>query len=335
MTSKQNSAPSRATLDKLSASIYPPLAMLAGMQLEVFTPLGNGALDCEALAKALEVQPLKLRPLLHALVAAGLLSEEEGRFANTPEADHYLVKGRPDYAGEGHYLYRTLWEAAFQTAASIRTGRPQAEHDFSKISAEEMAELFKSRGPGTRAAGRKLHEQLGFSRFRSLLDVGGGSGGVARAICEESPGMSAVVLDLPNVARVTREYLKENDPGGRVRVLEGDVTRERPEGVYDLAILRSFLQVLSAEQAGAAVLHVGQAMEPGGLIVIVGRVLDDSRLSPPETVGFNLVFLNLYEHGQAYTEGQHRAWLEAADFTGIQRHVQPDEVSILTATKAG
>lgn len=335
MTATPREVPSRATIDTLAASIYPPLAMLAGMQLEVFTPLGEGPLATEALADALGVQPLKLRPLLHALVAAGLLTEEEGRFANTPEAAHYLVKGRPDYAGEGHYLYRSLWEAAFQTAESIRTGRPQAEHDFSKISAEEMLQLFKSREPGARAAGKKLHEQWGFSRFRSLLDVGGGSGGVARAICEECPGMSAAVLDLPNVAKVTRDFLKEDDAGGRLRVLEGDVTRERPAGKFDLAILRSFLQVLSAEQACAAVLHVGQALDAGGMIVIVGRVLDDSRLSPPETVGFNLVFLNFYEHGQAYTEGEHRAWLEAAGFTRIARHVQPDEVSIITAIKAG
>lgn len=335
MTATQKEAPTRATIDKLAASIYPPLAMLAGMQLEVFTPLGEGPRSAEALAKALGVQSLKLRPLLHALVAAGLLTEEGGRFANTPEAAHYLVKGRPDYMGDGHTIYAHLWKAAFQTAESIRTGRPQADHDFSKISAEEMLPLFIGREPGARAAGKKLHDQLGFSRFRNLLDVGGGSGGMARAICEECPGMSAAVLELPNVARVTREYLKEDDAGGRLRVLEGDVTRERPAGAFDLAILRSFLQVLSVEQARAAVLNVGQAVEPGGMIVIVGRVLDDSRLSPPETVGFNLVFLNLYEHGQAYTEGEHRAWLEAAGFTGIERHVQPDEVSIITASKAG
>jgi hypothetical protein len=335
MTATQKEAPSCATIDTLAASIYPPLAMLAGMQLEVFTPLGEGPRTAEALAKALGVQPLKLRPLLHALVTAGLLTEEGGRFSNTPEAAHYLVKGRPDYVGEAHFVYRSLWEATFQTAESIRTGRPQADRDFSKISKEEMLQLFKGREPGARAAGKKLHEQLGFSCFRSLLDVGGGSGSVARAICEECPGMSAAVLELPNVAKVTREYLKEDDAGGRLRVLEGDVTRERPEGSYDLAVLRSFLQVLSPEQARAAVLHVGQVMDAGGMIVIVGRVLDDSRLSPPETVGFNLAFLSLYEHGQAYTVGEHRAWLEEAGFTDFERQVQPDEVSIITATKAG
>ena len=43
-------------------------------------------------------------------------------------------------------------------------------------------------------------------------------------------------------------------------------------------------------------------------------IIDNSRTSPPEQVAFNLLFLNMYDGGQAYTEQEHRDWLEQAGF---------------------
>jgi hypothetical protein len=82
------------TIVRHAYAVYPPMAMLAGMQLDVFTPLKDGPMTATALANALDVRPEKLRPLLYALVHAELLLKFEGdRFANTPEADAYLVRG--------------------------------------------------------------------------------------------------------------------------------------------------------------------------------------------------------------------------------------------------
>ncbi len=53
--------------------------MLAGMQLDVFTPLKDGPLTAEQLAAALNVKAEKLSPLLYALVAAELLTVEGTR----------------------------------------------------------------------------------------------------------------------------------------------------------------------------------------------------------------------------------------------------------------
>jgi hypothetical protein len=60
------------TIFRHAFGVYPSLAMLAGMQLDVFTPLKDGPMTEEALA--LNVQPRKLRPLLYALINAELLS---------------------------------------------------------------------------------------------------------------------------------------------------------------------------------------------------------------------------------------------------------------------
>ena len=70
--------------------------MLAGVRLDVFTALKNGPMTVEELAQALEVSAFKLETLLYALVMADLLAVNDGRFANTLEADHYLVRAIPE-----------------------------------------------------------------------------------------------------------------------------------------------------------------------------------------------------------------------------------------------
>ena len=90
-------APMPETIEKLASAVFPSFAMLAGMQLDLFTPLKDGPMSAEQLAKTLGVRPDKLNPLLYALVAAGLLTVKDDRFSNTPEAHHFLVRGRPSY----------------------------------------------------------------------------------------------------------------------------------------------------------------------------------------------------------------------------------------------
>ena len=81
------------TINQLRFATDAALAMLAGMELDPFTPLKDGPLTTKEIASATGTKEERLRLLLWSLVAAGLLTEKEGRFANTDEANHFLVKG--------------------------------------------------------------------------------------------------------------------------------------------------------------------------------------------------------------------------------------------------
>ena len=74
-------------------------------------------------------------------------------------------------------------------------------------------------------------------------------------------------------------------------------------------------------------------VEPGGDLYILGFVLDDSHLSPPNVLNVNLFFLNVYDGGQAYTEQQHRDWLSEAGFGNPERTLLPDGRSVIVARK--
>jgi hypothetical protein len=325
-----------ATINRHSYGIYPSIAMLAGMQLDVFTPLKNGPMTADTLASVLGVRTEKLRPLLYALVHAELLNLVGGdHFANTPEADVYLVRGRPTYLGSSHELYSDLWTAALKAGQSIRAGKPQAKHDFMAMSDEELGSFFRGLNAGTLATGRQLTAAYDFTRFHHLLDVGGGSAGVSIAACAVCPNLKATVVELPRGAPIAQAMVRESNLADRVQILMSDIEKRAPKGRFDVCVLRSLIQVMGPEAACRSLKNVGEVIERGGWLFIVGHVLEDGHLGPPAAVCMNLAFLSVYEEGQAYTEREHRIWLAEAGFGDINVHygVAPGGASIITARK--
>ena len=328
-----NNALQPKTIENLGSAVYPAFAMVAGMQLDLFTPLSAGPMSAKQLAEAMGLQQAKLAQLLYLLVSAGLLTVEDGQFANTPEADHFLVQGKSTYLGGRHVFYTARYQEIMQTTASIRTGLPQAKLDFSSMLPEVMEAYLRGLHPATTAAGRDLLNRADFSSSRHLLDVGGGSGGLALAIAAACPKLRATIMELPSVTQVTQRFIEQEGMTERAKVIMGDVVRGPLTGTYDVAVLRAFIQALSPDEAQNALRNLIQVLEPGSPIYVLGQVLDDSRLSPPEAVAFNLVFINVYDEGQAYTEHEYRSWLKEAGFTGIGRVKLAGGQSLIAARK--
>jgi hypothetical protein len=180
------------------ANVYPALAVMAGMELEVFTAIGDTGDTIDAIAMKLNVQPLKLRPLLYALACANLLRVKEPLFFNTEEAKEFLIKGKKRYIGSMHSAYSDLWSATMHTADSIKTGSPRAGHDFSTMTPEELRAFVKELDAGASASARRLYKEFDMMRFRTLLDEGGSSGGLAIALSKLCPMMQLTVGGTPD-----------------------------------------------------------------------------------------------------------------------------------------
>ena len=307
------------TINRLRESTDSCLAMLAGIQLDVFSPMKSGAMTLEQVAQAIEVRPIKLRPLMYALAVAGLLNLNGDQFSNTPEAELYLVKGAPAYMGGMYEILSSNWEATLKTAESIRTGIPQAKLDFSDSSEGDLEKFLRSLQPQTINAGLALADGWDFSAFRTLADIGGGSGGIAIAITEKCPHIKATVVDLPTVTPITQRIVDEAGAGDRVDVVAADVLGGPLSGHYDVVILRALIQVLSPEDAATALKNILEAVKSGGTIHIIGRILDNSRLTPASSVAFSMMTVNVYDDGQAYTEDEYAGWMADAGFEGFER----------------
>lgn len=187
----------------------------------------------------------------------------------------------------------------------------------------------------TIAAARALLEKYDFSSAKTLVDVGSGDGWLAITITKACPHINATAIDLPQIAPIAQKIVQEERATERVKVVAADVVSGPLPGSYDVAVLRSLLQVLPPQDARPAVKHIGAAINPGGKIYIIGQILDDSRTSPLEAVGFNLIFINESDAGESYTEREHRDWLSEAGFVDIERanFLLPDGSGLITARK--
>jgi hypothetical protein len=210
-----DSRPKPEIISGLLDAVYPSFALVAGMILDLFTPLEAGPLTLEELSDALGVRASKLGPLLYALVVGpnavglegGLLTVEDGLFANTAEANQYLVRGKPSYLGARGKLIAANWTRVLNTPATIRAGEPPDIFDFHSMSQDDLELFFRGLYPGAVADGRRLMKQYDFSGYRTLLDAGGGSGGLAIALAQANPQLKATVLDLPSVTPITRQIV--------------------------------------------------------------------------------------------------------------------------------
>jgi hypothetical protein len=305
------------SIDEL-LDVFPSFALLAGMRLELFSQLGERRCTVAELAAELELEAQRLGPLLYALTASGLLECGKGPqggdvFANGQEAQRLLVRGQPDYMGGEHPLLAQLWEGGLKAADSIRSGLPEAAHDYSVMPAGQLEAFFAGLHPDALDIGHRLAGRDEWPACRRLLDVGGGSGGVSIAVVGQHPHLEATVTELPTVTPLTRRYIAAAGLEQRISVAEVDMLVGPPSGLYDVAVLKSFLQVFGPGEAQRALGHVAAAVRPGGTIFILGQgIVTDDRLQPATAAVANIALLSFYSEGQAYTLSEYSAWLEAA-----------------------
>jgi hypothetical protein len=177
--------PQRAWLDSLRDPL-PALAILAGLRLDLFTQIGTRPQSVTELATAMAWDERRLDALLRALVALYLVDilEAQGdpRFLCTPVAARWLCSTSPEFDGQDRDLAPRLWAAGLTVAASIRMGQSTAPHAVGGGTADTAA-FLQGLHPAAIAAGRRLGRLGWLDDCRDVIDVGGGSGGLALLLC--------------------------------------------------------------------------------------------------------------------------------------------------------
>jgi ubiquinone/menaquinone biosynthesis C-methylase UbiE len=321
-------------VQQLRGAALPAFAVLAGVQLEVFTALNESTRTIEDLAAPLGVHADKLQALLYALVRAGFLTVDAGRFANTPAAAAFLVRGSPQYVGELVHTWPAWWNEMLPTAASIRTGTAHAKVDDARMAPEALEAHYQSFHLGSVATGRELATRYDFSAAQQLLDVGGGTGGQTMALTEAYPQLHATIVDLPTVTPITQRFVAAAPGRDRIQVVSADVAAQAVAGRFDVAMMNSILPLLAPATIRRILQHVSGALVSGGTLYITdAALLDETRLAPERAVWANLWLLNVFDHGAARTEHERREWLMEAGLEVIERDVWASGLGVMVARK--
>ena len=188
--------------------------------------------------------------------------------------------------------------------------------------------------PSAVAAGRDLARRFDFSTCGSVIDIGGGSGGLIAALREANAELHGTLFDLSRTTALAASILTGTPGSERVSVETGDILLTPPREMHDGAVMRALVQVLSPAAAARTIANTTSAVRCGGVVYIVGGgILNDDRLSPSAVVFWNLTFMNLYPAGAAYTVAEHAAWLSTAGCGESQRITLPNGAGIVRATK--
>ena len=292
--------------------------LLTAVKLDVFGALAGRSRTPAEVARRLHADPRATELLLNALVAIGLLRKNEAGYFNAPEAEEYLVKDSPTYAGHLLLLQDAEWENWGKLETTIQTGKsPVKEHVFrSDPRLAENVLLVLHRVALQHAP--TLARQLDLDGARTLLDLGGGAGTHAMGFCKTYPSLRTIIFDLPETLQTTARLVKEAGLEDRITFLSGDFNRDPLGGPYDAVLMSDILHYQDPEANAALVRKVHQVLNPAGRLIIKDRFLDEDRTTPPWTAVFAVHLMVNTEKGRCYTLHEASNWLTEAGFREIR-----------------
>lgn len=237
-----------------------------------------------------------------------------GEIALTPTG-HWLrsdvegsLKARALLCGEPSIS--RAWAAC---ADAVRTGRPSfgdtnGRPFFEYLDEHRGAlECFQEAMSGFPYVNELIVGCFDFSNRRCVMDVGGGTGILARAIVEAHPAVSAIVLDRPAVVA----SFCDGTTHERIGWVGGDFLKELPEGA-DTHVLRFVLSDWSDEDTGNILTNCRRALPDDGCLLIVENLAPEDDATVTAALDLTMLVLT---GGRVRTAGEYRELLRRAGFT--------------------
>lgn len=324
VSTQEKELPSAGPLMALSSGFWSFKVLAAAHELGLFTHLAGGAgTTAEELAKTLNLHPRPAGMLLTGCAALGLLEKREGRYRNTALSEAYLVKGRPYYfGGFVQMLDKRLYPGWGRLTEALRTNRPTTwnpDVQASIFDGEDpvmLALFWEAMHSVSTITARELGKAIDLVRFRSLLDIGGGSGAYDIELCKRYEGLRATVLDLPHVARIAAGKIADAGLTHRIDTVGGDFFASLPQG-HDLHLLSMILHDWDEAKNRALLRRSFDALPKGGAVVISELLVNDEKTGPAPAALMSLNML-IETEGRNYTPAEYTAWLEEAGFRKIE-----------------
>ena len=287
--------------------------MFAAVELGIFD--GARPTDCKELPR-----------LLDACVALGLLEKQGEKYVNTPEAEKFLRTDSPEtLTGYIRYSNSALYPMWGHLEDAVREGTNRWKQEFG-WDGPIFSHFFRTEGAmrefqkGMHGFGRlsspAVVAAFDLSRFRRLVDLGGGSGHLAQAAQERYPELQTAVFDLPKVA--------EMFPG----TIAGDFFTD-PLPKADLYSVGRILHDWSEEKIPRLLNKIHAALPSGGGLLIAEKILE------PDYVSGHMQSLNMLivTEGRERSAAEYEALLGAAGFSKVDSRRTGTPVDAILAIK--
>ena len=276
--------------------------------------------DCttDEIASELDLDELAAGKVVRALTALGV-AEAQGEHYRAAAGlrEHFLPGDRNvvPFLEHSHSMYERWGE----------TLEPWLRGQEWPV-AERTPEEVRRFGAAMRAMGaqmaRRVADALDLDGVDRMLDVGGGWGHFAQAMCRVTPGLHATVLDRPEVVERAREELVGTKFEDRITFLPGNYLTTDYGAGYDLVLLANILHQETADRAKELVARGAAALAPEGRVTVVDFAIDDEQRQ--HLLGA-LFAINMRSFGNTWTEVDIRGWMAYAGLDEGERiNLGPD-----------
>lgn len=288
-------------------------------ELKIPDLLQEEPLDAKNIAETLNIHPLAMERFLNSCVVTGLLKRENGLFSNTSLAETFLTEKANFHLGgiTGRHAKSgySVWENLTDNLKNWEYGKSvQTTPDEEDQGAEAMAKQHNL----ALLNGFALAKAFDFSKYKKVLDLGGGTGATSIALCKTYPQIESVVFDLPENAETARGFINEENLQDRIKTVGGDFKKDGLPKEFDAALLANFMSVADAESNKKLLREIYEKLPAGGACILSGWIIDDSHLSPPVSVLFCLEDICRAAPDVERSEKVYSEWLTEAGFKDIR-----------------
>ena len=220
----------------------------------------------------------------------------------------------------------TIWNHAGESlrtgssATRVATGREFFDYLADEPDAERLFDAAMASGSGLQAD--LLAASYDTSAYRSICDVGGGTGTALAAVLERNPGATGVLLERPSVVERARVELEGRAVALRIDLVAGDMFESVPESC-DLYQLLAIVHDWADEPARQILANVAARLGRDGRALVVEAVAPD-RAEPDFSLMSDVLMLVLTGSGRERTLAQFHALFAGAGLRVTRDIVLPN-----------
>ena len=268
-------------LRRLVNGYYASQALHVVATLGIADLLAEGPRTSDELATTTNTDPSALYRVLRALAALGVFIEDEHRrFGLTPVGDHLRSDADPSLQAWTAFVGRpSQWKAWTRLADSVRTGENafrlahgMGSWDYRANHPDEGDIFDRAMVSLTSQFSAAIVAAYDFSRFRRVVDVGGGHGALLADVLRANAGTRGVLFDQPHVVAHAPELLSQLGVDDRCEIVGGSFFDGVPGG-GDAYILKSVVHDWDDEQSVRILEACRSAMDGDAVLLVMERLI--------------------------------------------------------------
>ena len=173
--------------------------------------------------------------------------------------------------------------------------------DLTRLGGDEVAKLIPGRSP------------------KRMLDLAGGHGGYAIAMCRRHAELTVTIAELEGAARIGREIVREQGMADRIDFLVGDMFEVELGTGYDVATAFQIVHHFDEDRNVELLSRAREAVREGGTVAVLEQERPPAGERGSSIGALTGLLFYVTSRARTYTADELTTFVEAAGFNRVRR----------------